>query len=112
MKARDYSQAPQAQGCIYIMIKRNRRPTIPGKILKDLFMVERGLTVSGLSQKLDVSRKHLSEIINGHQRISPSIAVRLAHHLETTPHLWLNLQNAVDIWEAEREYHSSHSAAE
>jgi antitoxin HigA-1 len=94
-----------------VMIKRNRKPNIPGKVLKDLFMDERGLTVSGLSKQLEVSRKHLSEIINGHQRISPNIAVRLAHHLETTPRLWLNLQNAVDVWEAEREFHSSHSTA-
>jgi len=94
------------------MIKRNRKPTLPGKVLKDLFMDEHGLTVSGLSQNLEVSCKHLSEIINGHQRISPNMAVRLAHHLETTPNLWLNLQNAVDIWEAEKEFYKSHSAAE
>jgi addiction module HigA family antidote len=94
------------------MIKRNRKPAMPGKVLKDLFMDERGLSVSGLSQKLEVSRKHLSEIINGHQRISPNMAVRLAHHLETTPNLWLNLQNAVDIWEAEKEFYRSDSAAE
>lgn len=80
--------------------------------MKNLFMDERGLTVSGLSKQLEVSRKHLSEIINGHQRISPNIAVRLAHHLETTPLLWLNLQNAIDVWDAEREFHDSYSAAQ
>jgi antitoxin HigA-1 len=94
------------------MIKRNRRPTSPGKVLKDFFMDERGLTVSGFSRKLKVSRERLSEIINGHQRISPNIALRLAHYLETTPNLWLNLQNAVDIWEAEKEFYKPHSVAE
>ena len=83
------------------MIKRQRRPSSPGTILKDLFMDERGYTISGLSRDLEVSRKHLSEIIDGHQRITPEIAVRLAHRLDTTPNLWLNLQNAVDIWEAD-----------
>ena len=87
-----------------------RKPTHPGKVLKDLFMDERGLTISGLSKAMEVSRKHLSEIINGHQRISPNIAVRLAHHLETTPNLWLNLQNAIDVWEAEKEFYGPSAA--
>jgi addiction module HigA family antidote len=94
------------------MIKRNRKPTQPGKVLKDLFMYEHGLTISRLSQNLVISCEHLSEIINGYQRISPNMAVRLAHHLETTPNLWLNLQNAADIWEAEKEFYKSHPAAE
>ncbi|GEO41884.1 transcriptional regulator [Skermanella aerolata] len=87
------------------MIKKNRKPTLPGKVLKDLFMDEHGLNISGFSQKLGISRKHLIELINGHKRIIPNMAVRLAHRLETTPNLWLNLQSAVDIWEAEKEFY-------
>jgi antitoxin HigA-1 len=74
-------------------------------------MEPRQLSVSAFAKELEISRKHLSEIINGHQRITPNIAVRLAHRLGTTPTLWLNLQNGVDIWDAEKEFADRQSAA-
>lgn len=83
---------------------RKRRPTPPGEILREHYLDPRGLSITAFSAVLDVSRKHLSDVINGHARITPMLAVRLAHALDTTPTFWLNLQNAVDIYEAEQEF--------
>lgn len=81
-----------------------RRPTPPGRILRHHYLKPRGLSVSAFARTVGVSRKHLSDIINERARVSPGVAVRFARALGTTPALWLNLQNAVDLWEAEREF--------
>lgn len=86
------------------MFKRTRRPTTPGRILFAHYLEPRRLTVSEMAREMGVSRKHLSDIVNGRARLTPSVAVRLARALGTSPALWVNLQAAVDIHDAEREY--------
>ena len=82
------------------MMKRKRRPTPPGRILKTYFLEPRELTVTQLAASAGMSRKHASKIINGSASISPGTAVRFAAVLGTTPEFWLNLQNAVDLYDA------------
>ena len=84
--------------------RRNRRPTVPGEILVEHYMVPNNLTVTALARELGVSRKHLSDIVHGHVRITPAMAVRLAKVLGTSPTLWVNLQATLDIYDAEREF--------
>jgi addiction module HigA family antidote len=93
------------------MFKLQRRPTAPGQILRAHYLEPRNLSVSALAEQADVSRKHLSDIVNGHVRVTPTVAVRLAHALDTSPTLWLNLQAAVDVYEAEHEYQQRQAAA-
>jgi len=81
-------------------LRRNRRPTHPGMILRAHYMEPRGISVTDLADALDISRKHASQIINGHTRIEPMTAVRLSRVLGTTPRFWLNLQASVDEWDA------------
>ncbi len=52
---------------------------------------------------MDVSRKTVSEIINEQAGISPNMALRLAKAFQTTPELWLNLQQKYDLWNAVQE---------
>ena len=82
------------------MLKRNRRPTSPGIILKTYYLEPRELTVTQLAASAGLSRKQVSKIINGSASISPSTAVRFAAVLGTTPEFWLNLQNATNIYDA------------
>lgn len=84
------------------MIERKRRPSTPGDIIRGHYIEDRGITVTALGRALGVSRKHMSGIVNGHARIEPAIAARLAKVLGTTTALWLNLQAAVDAWDADR----------
>ena len=62
------------------------------------------MTVSAFAKDIGVSRKHLSDIVNDRARVTPAVAVRLAHALGTSAALWVNLQAAVDVFDAEKEY--------
>lgn len=84
------------------MIERKRRPAAPGEILRAHYLDERGISVSALARSLGVSRKHVSDVVNGHARIEPVLAARLAKIFGTTTALWVNLQAAVDAWDAEK----------
>lgn len=78
---------------------RKRRPTHPGELLRAEILPATGLTQSELARRLDVSRRTLSEIINERRAVTPDVAHRLARAFNTSPELWLNLQQAVDVWE-------------
>ena len=73
-------------------------PPHPGEIIRDLCLEPLGLSVSAAAKALRVSRKTLSEILNGHARISPEMAVRLAIAFDTTPESWMNQQTQYDLW--------------
>ena len=53
-------------------------PVHPGEILKTLFKAELGIGVKQLAQDLDVTRKTVSALVNGHQGISVEMALRLS----------------------------------
>ncbi|HMF55038.1 MAG TPA: HigA family addiction module antitoxin [Pyrinomonadaceae bacterium] len=86
---------------------RKRRPTHPGELLRVEILPETGLTQSELARRLNISRRTLNEIINERRAVTPDVALRLARAFDTTPELWLNLQQAVDVWEA---YEANRSA--
>lgn len=58
------------------------------------------ISVTELAEKLSISRKHLSNIINEKASITPDVALKLSRAFGTTPELWLNLQKNVDLWDA------------
>jgi addiction module HigA family antidote len=60
------------------------------------------LTVTEAARALDVSRKTLSEILNGHAGISPEMAIRLSLAFDTTAESWLAQQLQYDLWRAEQ----------
>jgi len=84
------------------MLKRGLAPTHPGEILKELYMMPLGITVTDTAVKIRVTRKTLSELINGHSGVSAEMALRLALAFNTTPDLWMGLQQDYDIWNAKR----------
>lgn len=83
-------------------IKRNRRPTTPGVMLREMFLKDRGIAMGEFADAIEISQKHLSRIVNGHVAISPDIAVRLSKSLNTSTGIWLRMQAAVDTWDAEQ----------
>lgn len=62
------------------------------------------ISVSQLADRLEVSRKTVSKIVNGHGAVTPDMALRLSKAFETTPELWMNLQRNHDLWQARREH--------
>ena len=81
--------------------KMTRKPTHPGEIIKAHYMEPLGLSVTALAVRLGVSRKTLSSIVNERSSVTPDMALRLSRAFSTSPELWLNLQQAHDLWEAE-----------
>jgi addiction module HigA family antidote len=83
------------------MRRMERKPTHPGKIIKEDYLKPLSITINELASTLAVSRKTLSKIINERGAVTPDMALRLARAFETTPDLWLNLQKNYDLWQAE-----------
>ena len=83
--------------------KRKRRPAHPGAVLRIHHLEPLDLTISHVAERLGVSRKTMSKLVNEGGAITPEMALRLARAFGTTPQLWLNLQQAYDLWHAERE---------
>lgn len=76
-----------------------RRPTHPGEMLREDFLPEYGLTVSGLAGAIGVSRQSVNELLRERRAISPDMALRLARLFGNTAEFWLNAQRAVDLWD-------------
>jgi addiction module HigA family antidote len=83
-------------------ITRRRRPSAPGEILAELYLEPRGITINRLAAAAGLSRKHISDIIHGHARITAATAVRLGRVFGTSAGMWLGLQSDVDLWDAEK----------
>jgi addiction module HigA family antidote len=71
-------------------------------MLREDFMPEYGLTVSGMAKALGVSRQTVNELLRERRAVSPEMALRLARLFGNTPEFWLNAQRAVDLWDATR----------
>lgn len=77
-------------------------PPHPGEVLKDIIIAELGLTVKSAAQHLGVERVTLSRVLNAHASVSTEMALRLAKALNTSPAVWLRMQQTRDVWEMEQ----------
>lgn len=82
------------------MGEMKRRPTHPGEMLREDFLPDFGLTVAALADALGVSRQTVNELIRGRRALSPEMALRLAQLFGNSAEFWLNVQRAVDLWDA------------
>ena len=80
-----------------------RKPTSPGEILHEEFLVPMDMTQKRLADHLGCDVKVINRIVNGRSVVSAEMAVRLAAALDTTPQFWLNAQQAVDLFQASLE---------
>ena len=70
------------------------------QMLREDFLTDYGLTVSGLAGAIGVSRQSVNELLRGRRSVSPEMALRLAKLFGNSPEFWLNAQRAVDLWDA------------
>ena len=77
-------------------------PPHPGEILKELYLKDYNLSVSAFALKLGVSRTTASELVNCKNGISADMALKLAKAFSTSPKYWLNMQQAYDLWQAQK----------
>ncbi len=73
---------------------------MPGEILVELYLEPHNISIAKFAAAVGVSRKHMSAIVNGRAAITADTATKMAVVLGTTAQFWLNLQNAVDLYDA------------
>lgn len=82
---------------------RNRPPTHPGAILREDVIPATGKTKVEIASLLGISRQTLYDILNEKQPVTPAVAVRIGKLFGNGAAFWLRLQQAHDLWTAERE---------
>jgi addiction module HigA family antidote len=80
---------------------RMHNPPHPGEIIRDQCLEPLGLSVTDAAKGLGVTRKALSELLNGHAGISPEMGIRLERAFGSTAETWLRMQLEYDLWQAE-----------
>ena len=73
-----------------------KNPPHPGKVVRVSCLEPLGLSVIEGAKVLGVSRQALSNLVNGHSRISGEMAVRLEKAFGSTTETWIRLQAAYD----------------
>lgn len=91
------------------MIEPRRRPSLPGEILAELYLEPHDISIAKFAEAVGVSRKHMSAIVNGRAAITADTATKMAVVLGMTAQFWLNLQNAVDLYDARQRLADSKS---
>ena len=75
-------------------------PPHPGLSVRRDCLDPLGLTVTEAAKKLGISRKQLSDVVNGHSGISPQMAIRLDKAFGGGANTWYRLQAAYDLAQA------------
>ena len=75
-----------------------RKPTSPGEILIEEFLIPLGISQKELAEHLGCDYKVVNRIINEQTSVTPEMAIKLAAAFDTTPDFWLNAQMALDLW--------------
>lgn len=74
-----------------------KNPPRPGRIVRQECVKALGLTVTAAADGLGVTRKALSELVNGKSGVSPEMALRLAKTFGSSAEVWLGLQMDYDL---------------
>lgn len=77
-----------------------KNPPHPGLSVKHDCLEPLGLSVTDAAKVLCVSRKALSDLVNGHAGVSPEMAIRLDKAFGGGAEAWYRLQAAYDIAQA------------
>jgi len=84
-----------------IMVPTHRRPSTPGDFIREYLEDEElDLNQGDLAKRLGVSRANLNAIVNGKRAVTPEMAMRLERVLGVSMQTWLNLQAAIEIYDA------------
>ena len=78
-----------------------KNPPHPGTVVRVSCLDPLGLNVTEGAKVLGVSRQALSNLVNGHARMSSEMAIRLAKAFGSTTETWIRLQTAYDVVQAQ-----------
>jgi len=77
-----------------------KNPPHPGLSVRHDCLEPLELSVTTAAKKLGISRKQLSDIVNGHSGISPEMAIRLDKAFGGGADTWFRLQATYDLSQA------------
>jgi addiction module HigA family antidote len=81
---------------------RARRPTHPGAILRETVLPALKMSITEAARDLGISRQMLHKILAEQAPITPEMAVRIGKFCGNGASVWLRMQQAVDLWDAEQ----------
>lgn len=84
------------------MHKQMYNPCHPGEILLEEYVKPLGLSVTKAAELLGIGRQALSALVSGRAGVSVPMAMKLAKACNTSPQLWLNMQQQYDLWQARK----------
>jgi len=79
-----------------------KNPPHPGEVLKELCIEPLGKTITDIAEKLGVSRKTLSDLLNAKRSLSLDMAIRVSKAFGSTPDTWLRMQLTYDLARQEK----------
>ena len=92
---------------IELLIRSNQMNQIPtpkiSEILREEFMIPFNLSAYALAKAIHVPVTRIQDILNDHRKITVDTSIRLAKFFGVSDKYFLNLQNDIDIWNAETE---------
>ena len=92
---------------IELLIRSNQMNPIPtpkiSEILREEFMIPFNLSAYALAKAIHVPVSRIQDILNDHRKITVDTSIRLAKFFGVSDKYFLNLQNDIDIWNAETE---------
>jgi addiction module HigA family antidote len=82
--------------------RRHRQPTHPGEVLREDVMPALGVTITRAATDMGISRMTLHRLLHEQTGVTPEMALRLGRYCGNGPDIWLRMQDAHDLWQAER----------
>lgn len=79
-----------------------RKPTTPGEILNEEFLIPLEMTQKELAEHIGCDVKVINRIVNERTSVTAEMALKLGAALKTSADFWLNAQKAVDLFEARK----------
>ena len=84
-----------------VRIPTNRKPTHPGEMLREEFLLPMNISQRDLAKAIRVPYQRVNELVNQKRGITPSTALRLAKFFNVSAGFWLNLQTRWDLFKAQ-----------
>ena len=83
-------------------MKQIRKPVHPGIVFFEDVLVPLGITVTDAARTMGITRKALSELVNGKSSCSPQMALRISQVTRTSAESWLAMQAKLDLWKVQQ----------
>jgi addiction module HigA family antidote len=85
------------------MIPKHRKPSHPGEILLEEFLLPMKMSQVDLARRMGVPIQRVNTLINGKSDMTAETAILIARALNTSSEFWMNLQVATDLYKASKQ---------